>query len=121
VAEVDGRVVGFLLGAVSKHFELLLMRSGLQTAAKMLFRLAVGRYARHPRSGRYIRWLLTAGLRDSARFPGVWHLPAEVYERRLRQAGVRQCYGAFFSYDKRRPESVYARYGFSVYDQTTPS
>jgi len=134
VAEVDGRVVGYLLGAVSKNFELMLMRSGFQAASKMLYRLAAGRYARHPRSGRFVRWLLTAGFREQPRHPSNaahlhWDLERgfrgrgicvrlwEVYEQLLRQAGVQRCYGSFFSYKKRRPESVYARYGFSVFDR----
>src|ERR1043166_4916889 len=44
VAEVDGKIIGYLLGAVSKHFDLLLLRSGFCTAAKMLIRIATGRY-----------------------------------------------------------------------------
>src|SRR5208283_2720318 len=54
VAEDQGRVVGYLLGSVGKEFELALLRSGFQTTFKMVFRLAMGRYARHPRSGQFI-------------------------------------------------------------------
>ncbi len=134
VAEVDGCVIGYLLGAASPHFELTLMRSGFQTAAKMLFRLASGKYRQHPRSGRFVRWLLTAGLREQPRHPANaahlhWDLDKgfrgrgiclrlwNLYERRLRAAGVERCYGSFFSYGKRRPEFVYARYGFTVFDR----
>ncbi len=134
VAEVDGRVVGYLLGAISPRFELALMRSGLSTTAKMLYRLATGRYAQHPRSRRFVRWLLTSGFREQPRHPANaahlhWDLSRgfrgrgiclrlwQVYERRLRAAGVQECYGSFFSYNKRRPESVYARYGFRVFDR----
>lgn len=134
VAEVDGRVIGYLLGATSAHFELTLMRSGFRAAAKMLFRLASGKYRRHPRSGRFVRWLLTAGLREQPRHPvnaahlhwdlhkgfrgrGICLRLWNIYERRLRAAAVERCYGSFFSYGKRRPETVYARYGFSVFDR----
>ena len=134
VAEVDGHVVGYLLGAVSRHFDWMLMRSGMEAATKMLFRLATGRYARHPRSERFVRWLFTAGFREQPRHPaGSAHLHWDIdrgyrgrgickrlwgiYEERLRRAGVSGCYGAFFSYPKRRPESVYARYGFKVFDR----
>lgn len=134
VAEADGRVVGYLLGSVCPYFDWLQLWCGLQTASKMLFRLATGRYAGHPRSRKFIRWLFTAGFREQPRHPGsAAHLHFDIaskfrgrgvclkmwdiYERRLREAGVRQCYGAFFSHPKRRPESVYARYGFTVYDR----
>ncbi|HEV2391987.1 MAG TPA: hypothetical protein VG146_06445 [Verrucomicrobiae bacterium] len=134
VAEVDGRVIGYLLGAVRRNFDFMLMRSGFETAAKMVFRLAAGRYAGHPRSRRFIRWLLTTGFWEQPRHPSNaahlhWDLDKgfrgrgiclrlwTIYEHRLRQAGVKRCYGAFFSYKRRRPESVYARYGFSVFDR----
>jgi ribosomal protein S18 acetylase RimI-like enzyme len=134
VAEVDGGLVGYLLGATSRHFDLMLMRSGFRTASKMLFRLATGRYAHHARSERFVRWLLTAGFWEQPKHPanaahlhwdiakgfrgrGICRRLWDVYEKRLRAAGVRQCYGSLFSYRKRRPEWVYARYGFQVFDR----
>ena len=134
VAEVDGRVIGYLLGAVSPHFDRALMRCGFHTAVKMIFRLATGRYADHPRSQRFVKWLLLCGFGEQPKHPpraahlhwdlekgfrgrGVCLRLWELYEERLRQTGVHQCYGAFFSYPKRRPEAVYARYGFHVFDR----
>ncbi len=134
VAEVDGRVVGYLLGAVSKRFDWDLMRSGFCTAVKMVFRLLRGRYAGHPRSGRFVRWLLLSGFAEQPKHPanaahlhwdldkgfrgrGVCRRLWEVYEQRLHRAGIKQCYGSFFSYPQRRPEAVYARYGFRVFDR----
>jgi len=134
VAEADGRVTGYLLGSVCRNFDWLLMYSGFQTAAKMVFKLATGRYAGHPRSKQFVRWLFTAGMREQPKHPaGAAHLHLDIdkryrgqgigrqlwdsYEQRLRHAGVKSCYGAFFSHPARRPETVYARYGFSVYDR----
>lgn len=134
VAEDNGRVVGYLLGAVSRSFELQLLRCGFVTASRMVLRLVAGRYAGHPRSRRFVRWLLTAGFREQPRHPAnAAHLHWDVeknyrgrgvpqqlwaaYAARLRTAKVRQCYGAFFSYPGRRPELVYSRYGFSVFDR----
>ncbi len=138
VAEWNGKLVGYLLGAVSKHFDLLLMRSGFVTTSKMLLRLACGRYASHRRSRLFIRWLLTVGYREQPKHPpnaahlhcdlargfrgrGILKRLWDVYEERLRLAGVSRCYGAFFSHPRRRPEAVYARYGFSVYDRRRTS
>ncbi|MGH7968778.1 MAG: hypothetical protein ACREIC_08640, partial [Limisphaerales bacterium] len=69
VAEDNGRVVGYLLGAVSRSFELQLLRWGFVTASRMVLRLVAGRYAGHPRSRRFVRWLLTAGFREQPRHP----------------------------------------------------
>ncbi|HTL56161.1 MAG TPA: hypothetical protein VL361_10815 [Candidatus Limnocylindrales bacterium] len=134
VAEVDQRVIGYLLGAVSDRFDMVLMSSGARTAARMLFRLATGRYAGHPRSARFVRWLLTCGFAEQPKHPrnaahlhwdldkgfrgrGICYHLWDIYERRLREAGVRCCYGAFFSHKKRKPELVYERYGFEVFDR----
>lgn len=134
VAESKGRIVGYLLGSVRKHFDAALMCSGFRTSSKMLYRLITGRYARHPRSRQFVRWLFTAGLSEQPKHPpGAAHLHLdlersfrgrgigrrlwETYENRLRSIGVKQCYGAFFSHPKRRPEMVYARYGFRNFDR----
>ena len=134
VAESEGRVVGYLLGAVSRGFERKLLRSGVRTTARMLWRLLTGRYVRHPPSRHFVRWLLTVGYREQPRHPlnsAHFHWDLEhrfrgrglaqrlwsVYEKRLRNAGVGRCYGSFFSCSRRRPELVYARYGFAVFDR----
>jgi GNAT superfamily N-acetyltransferase len=134
VAEVDGRVVGYLLGSVRANFEWLLLYAGFRTTCKMLFRLAGGRYRHHPRSRRFIRWLLANGFREQPHHPrnsahlhfnvdkahrgrgvalGLWN----AFEGMLSSLQVAQCYGAFVSHRSRRPEVVYARYGFTVYDR----
>ncbi len=134
VAEVKGRVVGYLLGSVSRKFERLLMWCGFQTASQMLWKLAARRYATHPRSERFVRWVLTAGFWERPKHPdAAAHLHFdlerpyrgralgrrlwETYERKLAAAGVARYYGEFFSYPGRRPECVYARYGFREYDR----
>lgn len=134
VAEVHGQVVGYLLGSVRKHFDLLLMRSGLRTTARMLLRLCAGRYAGHSRSRRFIRWLLTSAFHEQPKHPpeaahlhiqlekdfrgrGVGRRLWEHYEQKLREAGIKRCYGTFYSHCRRRPELAYARYGFTVFDR----
>jgi GNAT superfamily N-acetyltransferase len=134
VAEVDGRVVGYLLGSVSPNFQLLLLRSGFETVCRMVFRLVAGRYAKHPRTAQFIRWLLIRGMKEQPRHPSPashlhWdidkpyrgrRLPTRLwsaYEQKLLSAGVTRCYGAFLSYRGRRPERAYGRYGFTVYDR----
>lgn len=134
VAEVEGRVVGYLLGAASRSFDWNLLRAGFRTTCRMLWRLFTGRYAAHPPSRRFVRWLLTVGYREQPRHPANaahlhWDLEHRfrgrglaqrlwsVYEERLRVAGAGNCYGCFFSYPRRRPELVYSRYGFEVFDR----
>jgi ribosomal protein S18 acetylase RimI-like enzyme len=134
IAEANGKVIGYLLGSVAPNFDSLQIRSGFRTTMKMLLRLATGHYSTHPRSRRFIRWLLFSGFWEQPKHPrdaahlhfdldenyrgrGVGRRLWEEYERRLKAAGINHCYGAFFSHPKRRPELAYARYGFSVYDR----
>ncbi len=134
VADAIGRVVGYLLGSVSPTFDYTLLYSGFQTTMKMIARAATGRYATHPRTKNFIRWLLTSGYREQPRHPdraAHLHLDIEkkyrghglacrmwrIYEKQLEQSGVEYCYGAFFSWQNRRPENGYSRFGFSVFDR----
>jgi len=134
VADARGRVVGYLLGSVSQYFNYTLLYSGFQTTMKMMTRAATGCYARHPRTRHFIRWLLVNGFREQPRHPdNAAHLHLNVektyrgrdlglrlwqaYEDQLARAQIQNCYGAFFSRPKRRPETVYSRLGFSVFDR----
>jgi ribosomal protein S18 acetylase RimI-like enzyme len=134
VAESNGQVVAYLLGSACRHFDLLQLATGFHTATKMVWRLAAGRYANHPRSRKFVRWLFTDGFSEQPKHPrGAAHLHFDIhkdywgcgiarrlwqdYEQRLRAADIQKCYGAFFSYPRRRPEFVYARYGFTVFDR----
>ncbi len=138
VAEDEGRIVGYLLGSVRQDFDLLLMRNGFPIATRMFCKWITGGYARHPRSGRFVRWLLRRGyheqphhpapaahlhfdLEDQYRGRGIARQLWGAFEIRLRAAGVKRCYGSFFSHPRRRPEAVYARYGFSVFDRRPTS
>jgi ribosomal protein S18 acetylase RimI-like enzyme len=134
IAQVDERIVGYLLGSLRRDFDFIQLRTGFKTAAKMALRLATGRYTHHPRSRKFVRWLFTAGLWEQPKHPrsaahlhldilpeyrgrGIGRRLWENYEGRLRSAKVSRCYGAFFSHPKRRPEAAYVRYGFSVFDR----
>lgn len=134
VAENSEGVVGYLLGSASPTFHRTLMLSGFQTTMKMIGRAVMGRYANHPRTKKFIRWLLTNGYREQPRHPEhAAHLHFDIqksyrgaglawrlwqkYEEQLLNAGASHCYGAFFSRPERRPESIYSRFGFSVYDR----
>lgn len=134
VAEDGGKVVGYLLGSISPSFNYTLMYSGFQTTVKMIKRAATGCYASHPRSRHFIRWLLTSGYREQPKHPeNAAHLHLNIekshrgrglglrlwqaFEQQLESLGIRNCYGAFFSRPRRRPETVYSRLGFSVFDR----
>jgi hypothetical protein len=135
VAEADGRLVGYLLGSVSPHFQRNRMLSGFKTSCRMLARHLTGRYAHHPRSEQFVRWVLSRGLKEQPNHPeGAAHLHFNlervyrigtvtlrlwsVFQEMLQAAGVDHVYGEFFSCDQRNPERIYQRYGFKIYDRS---
>ena len=134
VAESGDRVIGYLLGSVSPYFDYTLLYSGFQTTVKMITRAATGCYAQHPRTRHFIRWLLMRGYREQPKHPdNAAHLHLNIekshrgrdiglrlwyaYEDQLVKAGIENCYGAFFSWPSRRPETIYSLLGFSVFDR----
>src|SRR4051812_27782920 len=130
-----GRLFGGVpSGLVGRHFDLVLMRNGFPVATKLVWKLLTRKYRAHARSRQFVRWLLTAGYQEQPKHPanaahlhlnlagkyrgsGVGARLWETFEQRLCTAGVERCYGSFFSHPQRRPESAYARYGFSVFDR----
>jgi hypothetical protein len=135
VAESEGRVAGYLIGSVDRHFNRTLMLSGFQTACKMASRLITGKYSQHPRSEQFVRWVLTRGLMEQPKHPdGAAHLHANLektlrrgsvarrllitFEGMLLAVGVKHYYAKFFSCPQRNPERLYGRLGFEIYDRT---
>lgn len=132
VAEIEGKVVAYLLGSVNTRFKLTLMLNGFQTVCKMLRRLLTGRYSDHPRSEQFVRWVLTRGLAERPKHPeNAAHLHLNVdkayrgrtiarrfwtiFEEMLKSAGMTRCYGEFYSCKYQNPERVYSRYGFELF------
>lgn len=135
VAENGGRVAGYLMGSVDRHFNLTLMLSGFQTASKMVQRLFAGNYRRHPRSKQFVWWVLNRGLLEQPRHPdGTAHLHLNLekplrwgavarrllatFEGMLLAAGLDHYHAKFFSCPQRNPEHMYARLGFQIHDRT---
>jgi hypothetical protein len=135
VADRGGLVAGYLTGSVAPGFNRNLMRSGFQTACKMLKRLVTGKYRHHPRSEQFVRWVLTRGLMEQPSHPeGAAHLHLNLerplrwgavarrllatFESMILAAGINHYYAKFFSCPKRNPEHLYDRLGFQVYSRT---
>lgn len=131
VLEADGRVQGYILGcrhpARQRRFDRLHL---LSLAARGLWRY-VTRYQSATR--RYIRWILTRGWREVPWTPpGMAHFhinlrPAyrtvrgthdliEFFLDYLHGQGEAAVYGQMVTFEKRRGERMFARYGFEVRD-----
>jgi GNAT superfamily N-acetyltransferase len=128
VLEIDGQLGGYLLGS----------RRPLQnqlysfTQNIILFFRALLRYARyHARSRRFIRWLLMYGWREvpaaprrvphfhinllpDARRVSTTRALMSAYLSYLYRRGDKRVYGQIVTFESRRGEKMFERYGFKV-------
>lgn len=138
VAEVDGQVVGYVLGCVRPRRFALLQPSILLffTVPKVAWRLVTGRYGAAGR--RFIAWFVTRSWRETPkRPPGAAHLHFNAlaghrntgamlalfkrFYRRLQESGVDAVFAQIQTGDGgddgRRSEKLFARWGFHPYDR----
>jgi ribosomal protein S18 acetylase RimI-like enzyme len=133
VAESQGRIVGYLVGAARPDFERLRVLWAVRVVLCMLGRYLRGDYRRSPDRGRFVRWLVTRSFRERPLRPA--HCTAHLhftlaeqargrglavalwrrFEEALRARGVAEYYGEFLSCPGRQPERVYRRYGLVEY------
>jgi GNAT superfamily N-acetyltransferase len=128
VLEVDAQVVGYLLGS-RRPFQNQLYSF---TQNIILFFRALLRYARyHARSRRFIRWLLIYGWREvpasprrvphfhinllpDARRVSTTRALMSAYLSYLYRRGDKRVYGQIVTFESRRGEKMFERYGFKV-------
>jgi GNAT superfamily N-acetyltransferase len=64
IAEVDGKVVGYLVAAIRPGFSRRAVRAMLPHLAKLVSNWVRGQYRAHPPSARFARWLLFRSWRE---------------------------------------------------------
>lgn len=133
VCEFDGQVKGYLMGSRfpkrKSRFEAVLL-------PKLVLR-GVWRYFMRPyntASRKYVRWILTQARQEQPYTPpDIPHLHINIlpearsvattrelvdtYLQYLRKNGEKQVYGQVVTYDSRRGDRMFARFGFRVIDQ----
>jgi hypothetical protein len=128
VLEMEGKIVGYLLGCRRS------LRNQLYSLYQnvWLFLRALGRYFRyHSRSRRFIRWTLVHGWREvpaaprrtphfhinllpSARKVSTTRALMSAYLSYLYKCGEKRVYGQMVTFESRRGEKMFERYGFKV-------
>jgi hypothetical protein len=128
VLEIDGTIRGYLLGSRWPF------RNQLYAFAQniVLFFRALLRYARyHSHSRRFIRWLLVYGWREvpatprrvphfhinllpDARMISTTRALMSAYLSYLYRCGEKRVYGQIVTFESRRGEKMFERYGFKV-------
>ena len=128
VLEINGEIRGYLLGS-RKPLQHQLY--SIQQNAVLFFR-ALLRYPRYnARSRKFIRWLVGYGWREvpaAPRFTPHFHINLlpdarkvsttralfSAYFKYLYQCGERRVYGQIVTFESRRGEKLFERYGFKV-------
>jgi hypothetical protein len=133
VCELDGEVMGYLMGSRfpkrKKRFEARILPGLVLRGA--------WRYLTRPynaASRRYVRWILTQSrqevpftppdiphfhfnLRPAARSVGATRELVDTFLHYLVGQGEKEVYGQVVTYESRRGDRMFARYGFRVIDQ----
>ena len=128
VLEMDGQIKGYLLGSRKPLFnQLYAFWQNVSLFARML-----GRYfAYNDRSRRFIRWTVTHGWREvpaaprrtphfhinllpEARKMSTTRALISAYLSYLYRCGEKRVYGQIVTFDSRRGEKMFERYGFNV-------
>lgn len=129
VGDNNGEVVGYFMGSTNPNFAMKIAPYTIETAAKMLWRMHTGKYNHHPRSKRFVRWVLTRGLVEVPANPkgyAQFHMNLrgdytgngpkilKEVEEMLKQEGVRGYFGRMFIYNG-RSERGYAHFGLKAF------
>jgi hypothetical protein len=133
VCELDGEVKGYVMGSRfpgrKKAFERKLL--------PVLVARGLWRYFTRPyntASRKYVKWILTQArkenpftppdvphmhfnIRPEARSVAATRAMVDVFLQYLHDAGEKQVYGQVVTYESRRGDRMFARYGFKVIDQ----
>ena len=133
VCELDGEVKGYLMGS---RFPKRKARFETRMLPGLVLR-GVWRYVIRPynaASRRYVRWILTQArkevpftppdiphfhfnIRPEARSVGATRELVDTFLHYLVEQGEKQVYGQVVTYESRRGDRMFARYGFRVIDQ----
>ncbi|HEX7389719.1 MAG TPA: hypothetical protein VF286_06380 [Acidiphilium sp.] len=138
VAELDGRIIGYLTGAVEARFLRQQTFGCLRATQIVVARALRGCYRAHGRSRHFVRWLLTrAGLDRVHRPPYAPHMHFnvvkdyrghtvgrtlwEAFEEKLIATGHNRYFGEVITSKPLLVERVYKRFNLSVYDKRRTS
>ena len=133
VCEVDGEVKGYLMGSrFPKKKDAFERRKLPGLVARGLWRYFTRPY--NAASRKYVRWILTQArkeqpftppdiphfhfnIRAEARSVGATRELVDTFLQYLYDNGEKQVYGQVVTYESRRGDRMFARYGFKVIDQ----
>lgn len=133
VAEFDGRIIGYLTGAVEPRFLRQQTLGCLRATQIVVARALRGSYRPHERSRLFVRWLVTRAALDRAQRPPFaphMHFNVEpdfrgrtvgrtlwrAFETKLAAAGHHRYFGEALTNRPGCVERVYGRFGLSIYD-----
>ena len=133
VCELDGEVKGYLMGSrFPKKKDAYERRTLPLLVARGLWRYFTRPY--NAASRRYVKWILTQArkeqpftppdiphfhfnIRPEARSVGATRELVDIYLQYLFDHGEKQVYGQVVTYESRRGNRMFERYGFKVIDQ----
>lgn len=137
VAEAEGKVVGYLTGAMWPYFGFYRALLAILSVNRLLWNCILGRYNDHPRSQQFAQFVLTEALTQLPAHPansGHFHfnvaagyrgqgigsgLRAE-FERALRTLGTKRYYAEVMCRSQEE-ETKFIRLGYGIYGHPLPT
>jgi hypothetical protein len=119
VLEIDGEIRGYLLGSRKPLWnQFYSFRQNIR-----LFFRALWRYPRYDeRSRRFIRWMISHGWREVPAAPrrkmSTTRALMSAYLSYLYRSGEKHVYGQIVTFQNRRGEKMFERYGFKVLNRS---
>lgn len=137
VAEADGKVVGYLTGAMGANFGLYRAQLALMSVSRLMWEFLSGRYKDHPRSEQFARFVLTEALPQVPEHPstaGHFHFNVakgyrgrglgsrmlKEFERALRASGLKRYYAEVMSRGAEQ-EAHFKRLGYRIHGAPIPT
>lgn len=69
IAEVKGKIVGYLTGSTNQHIHLSLAWHGIRPVANALWKFARGKYKKYPQNKEFLKWIFFKALRQTPKHP----------------------------------------------------
>jgi ribosomal protein S18 acetylase RimI-like enzyme len=134
VAEQEGKIVGYVLGEFGEHFERKSLLIRARVAGAILLNYVTGKYASHPNSKTFVKYMLTKIWKEIPKTPkntpslhinldkcvrgsNLGERLLHEFEFDARHLGHKSYHGVVFSDDTRRTPALYESMGFEIYDR----
>ena len=133
VAEINGKVIGYLIGSTKRYAHLLINLNRIKNGLKAVIYLLSGKYKKYPQNKKFLTWLFTRATFEIPKHPyKAAHLHFNIKEGyrnkrigskllnifydKIHKKGIKLVYEEVFAHGE-KPEEYFKARGFKIYDK----